>query len=48
MNDEWEPLELPTGSYILEIEDMLGLGFCDSEEQLEILYRALTGEEIED
>jgi hypothetical protein len=48
MNDEWEPLELPPGSYIVEIEDMLGLGFCDSEEQLEILYRALTGEEIED
>ena len=48
MNDEWDSLEIPMGNYIVEIEDLLGLGLCESEEQLEILYRALTGEEIED
>jgi hypothetical protein len=48
MNDEWKDIGLPEGSYVIEIEDFLGLGFCESEEQLEILYRALTSQEIED
>ena len=48
VNDEWKDIGLPEGSYVIEIEDFLGLGFCESQEQLEILYRALTGLEIED
>jgi len=48
MNDEWKDVGLPEGSYVIELEDFFGLGFCESEEQLEILYRALTGFEIND
>jgi hypothetical protein len=48
MNDEWKDVGLPEGSYVIELEEFFGLGFCESEEQLEILYRALTGQEIND
>jgi hypothetical protein len=48
MNDEWQDIGLPEGSYVVEIEDFFGLGFCESEEQLEILYRSLTAQELED
>ena len=48
MNDEWKDVGLPEGSYVIELEEFFGLGFCESEEQLEILYRALTGFEIND
>ena len=41
-------LGLQHGSYIVEIFDSDGLGLCTNEEELEVLYRALTGEEIED
>jgi hypothetical protein len=41
-------LGLQTGSYVVEIFDSDGLGLCTNEEELEVLYRALTGEEIED
>lgn len=34
------------GAYCVEIMDTEGLGFCTSEEELEILYRVLTGENI--
>jgi hypothetical protein len=39
---------LQEGSFIVEIFDSDGLGLCINEEELEVLYRALTGEEIED
>lgn len=42
-NDEWEMIGIPEGTYTIEIEDMNGLGYCMYEEELEILYRALTG-----
>lgn len=45
-NDESKELGLPKGHYYVELEDLNGLGFCKSEEELEILYRALTGREI--
>ena len=48
MNDEWKDVGLPEGSYVIELEEFFGLGVCESEEQLEILYRALTGFEIND
>ena len=41
-------LGLQSGSYIVEIFDLDGLGLCTNEEELEVLYRALTGEEIEE
>ena len=41
-------LGLQNGSYVVEIFDSDGLGLCTNEEELEVLYRALTGEEIEE
>ena len=34
------------GEYIVELYNENGIGTCQSEEQIEILYRALTGESI--
>jgi hypothetical protein len=36
------------GQYYIEIMDMDGLGFCTTEEELEILYRALTNKNLEE
>ena len=48
-NDDYKEIELlKEGEYIVEINESYGLGFCYSEEELEILYRALTKSEIED
>jgi hypothetical protein len=38
-------LGLKPGQFFIEISDMDGLGFCSSEEELDILYSALCGEE---
>lgn len=38
---------LKPGQYFVEIFDLDGLGFCTSEEQLEILYYSLTKRHIE-
>jgi hypothetical protein len=38
---------LKPDTFFVEILDMNGLGFCSSEEELEVLYRALTKKEIE-
>ena len=38
---------LKPGQYFIEILDFDGLGFCTTEEELEILYRSLTGKYIE-
>jgi len=46
-NDDYSDLGIKKGEYFVEIEDMFGLGICTSEEELEILYRALTKQEIE-
>ena len=37
-NDDYEDLNIKKGEYYVEIENMLGLGICTSEEELEILY----------
>ena len=34
------------GNFFVEVMNMDGLGYCDTEEDLEILYRALTGDDI--
>lgn len=47
-NDEWEDYELNEGEYMVSIADFFNLGNCRNEEELEILYRILTKENIED
>ena len=39
---------LKPGQFFVEMADTDGLGFCSSEEELQILYSALTGEDIEE
>jgi hypothetical protein len=39
---------LKPGQFFVEMLDMDGLGFCKTEEELEVLYMALTGENIND
>ena len=46
-NDDYETLNIQKGEYMVEIDGSNGLGLCTSEEELEILYRALTRTEIE-
>ena len=40
-------MELPEGTFFVELMDWDGLGYCQSEEEIEILYRALTGKDLE-
>lgn len=46
-DDEWKELDIEKGEYFVEIADFFGLGLCSTEEELEILYRSLTKQEIE-
>lgn len=49
--DEVEELKafgLKPNQFFIEMLDTQGLGFCGTEEELEILYRALTGKYIEE
>ena len=46
-DDEYSDLGLEKGQYMVEIDGMLGLGMCRNEEEVEILYKALTRTEIE-
>lgn len=39
---------LKPGQFFVEIMGWEGLGFCTSEEELEILYKVITGEDLED
>jgi hypothetical protein len=45
---ELKALGLNDGEFFIEMLDTDGLGFCGTEEELEILYRALTGKYIEE
>jgi hypothetical protein len=38
---------LPLNTFFIELMGTEGLGYCSSEEELEILYKVLTGENIE-
>jgi hypothetical protein len=40
-------MELPEGTFFVELMDWDGLGYCQSEEGIEILYKALTGTNLE-
>jgi len=47
-NDESEELMLQKGQYVIELLNMGGLGYCESEEEIELLYRSMTGRDIYD
>ena len=47
-NDEYKDLGLKKGEFFVEIENSMGLGVCQYEDELQILYRALTRIELED
>ena len=40
-------MELPEGTFFVELMDWDGLGYCQSEEEIEILYKALTGKNLD-
>ena len=40
-------MQLPEGTFFVELMDWDGLGYCQSEEDIEILYKALTGKNLE-
>ena len=40
-------MESPEGTFFVELMDWDGLGYCQSEEAIEILYKALTGTNLE-
>lgn len=46
--EELEALGLKPNQFFIEMLDTQGLGFCATEEELEILYRALTSKYIEE
>lgn len=46
-NDSYQELGLKKGEYLVELENFYSLGQCSTEEELQILYRALTGSNIE-
>lgn len=39
---------LEKGEYVVEMHDFNGLGFCTSEEEIEVLYKVLTKKSIYD
>lgn len=45
-NDEWDILEIPEGTYVVELANSNGIGYCITDEQIEILYHSLTGCDI--
>lgn len=45
-DDEWDELALPKGQFVVELFNLNGLGYSESEEQIEILYRALTAKDV--
>jgi hypothetical protein len=47
-NDDYQELGIKKGEYMVELEGLNGLGLCTNEEELEILYRALTRNQIEE
>jgi len=47
-NDEWNSFEnLKKGEYVVQIDKSFGLGLCWTEEDLEILYKSLTTNDLE-
>lgn len=48
VNDDWQYLEIPEGTYTVSLYNMNGLGHCIYEEDIEDLYSVLTKEDIYD
>lgn len=47
-NDEYEDFDfLKKGEYLIQLEGTVGLGVCRYEEELAILYKSLTKQDIE-
>jgi hypothetical protein len=46
-DDEQEELGLKKDEFVVEVFELNGLGLCKTEEELAILYRSLTNEDIE-
>ena len=40
-------MELPEGTFFVELMDWDGVGYCQTEEDIEILYKVLTGKDLE-
>lgn len=47
-NDEWKELGIKKGHYVVELYEFNGLGYSECEEEIEILYKVLTGKDIYD
>lgn len=46
-DDEYKEIGLNEGEYIVELGDYMGLGLCNCEEELDLLYKLLTKKTIE-
>ena len=47
-NDEYQDFDfMKKGEYLIEVEGTVGLGVCRYEEELAILYKSLTKQDIE-
>ena len=46
INLDWEDVGVQKGEYVVELNNYGALGYCDTEEEVEILYKALTGEDV--
>lgn len=44
--DDWADMGIPKGSYLVNLNGYNSLGECDTEEKIEILYKAMTGRDI--
>ncbi len=47
-NDDWKDKGLDKNTYVVEIFDLAGLGYCEFEEQILDLYSSLTNRELND
>lgn len=46
-DDEWKLFELEEGEFVCELDIFPGIGHCQTEEELELLYRVLTKRHID-
>lgn len=45
--DEYQIFELEEGEFVIEMDIFPGIGYCETEEELELLYRVLTKRHID-
>jgi hypothetical protein len=46
INLDYDDVGVENGEYVVEMNSYGALGYCDTEEEIEVLYKALTGEDI--